>query len=400
MEKKDKHNEEEKLRKEIEDALNEDESSIKLEPLPDDSWSPFDQPVADMPNPTVDFYFEELLSWMYNGYQSVKHEIYTDKDYIIRHEIFPPEPDYARTGPAPYTEEYESITIEDLSLNERPAIDRIYFKSPALHVFLLSILERVKGQPEKFIATFAKQRSIIRLLEDDHDFKYQGEQKCIDLLVGELETFINSESHQLIPELYHFRGHGIIMSADLSFEKLKKLDTRTEPEYTWEFLFSKQTSDSFTKQLINVLQERKRFILQLNDNASGNHTSACNDEQDNRIDCRADNEKIIAYFMRLAQKDEAGQQIMRKEDIELLLSANFKGFQPKANIKITTPHLNQANLRYFIYKFYFQYSKTTHEAEVYAYFLKNNFTQFENTEIDVIKKGFSRKPAKYPSFLM
>lgn len=400
MEKKKNHTpKDDQLRKEIEDVLNQDESLINLEPLPGMENNPFLQSVAKIPTPPVDFYFSELLSWMHNGYQSIKHEISTNKDSIIRHIIFPPESEYARTEPAPYTEEYDHITIEDLNLQQTPAKERIFDKSPALQVFLLTILESIQSHPGAFIKTYAEQRSINKLLEDD-DYHYSGEQKCIELLTLELETYLHSTSHQLIPTLYHFHGHGIVMSSNIHSIELDKIDFRTEPEETWEFQFSKTTSDNFTRQLIRILQLRKELIHKLNKASDPNNKSPEQTELDTRINCKGATNDIKNYFLKLSQKNEDGFPILKEEEITHLLQANFTNFALRTNIKKITPNLNQANLRYFIYQFFLKYSKTTHEADVYARLLKNNFTQFENTEIDVIKKSFSKKPAKYPDCLM
>lgn len=375
---------------------------VEWERVPDVDYNPFAQPVAELPKVPSSFYFEELLSWMYNGYQHKKCAIYTDKDFITRHITFPPEFKYDKTesefenqNQAPYEQKWDNMTLEDLSLKEEAGKDRIYHKSPALHVFLLSILEAVKASPDKFTATFAKQRAIENLLNHGND-PFQGERKCIELLIEELEGYLSFTDHQLIPTLYHFRDHGFIMSDD--FNKLEKMDIKVEPEYTYEFGFSKLTSDNFIKQLITILHERKQVILKINNSSSKPSTNI--DTRDNRINCKANKEEIRSYFLKLTHKDELGKQIMSENDVNHLLQANFKDFEPKTNIKKFNPNLNQANLRYFVYQFYQHYSKNTHEAEVYARLLKNNFSVFDNTELLVIKKKFSAKPAKYPSFLM
>ena len=288
------------------------------------------------------------------------------------------------------------MTLEDLSLKEEHAKRRIFHKSPALHVFLISILERIKGFPDEFNFAYAKQRAITNLLTQNYEFKIQEEYKCIELLVEELENHLKYNSSQLIPVLYHFRDQGFIMSSD--FRKLEQMDIKVEPEYTYEFGFSKQTSDNFIKQLITIMQERKQFILKINNNSSNQFKGIY--YYNNRIICKASKEEIHAYFFKLTFKDELGKPIMNEDDVNHLLKANFIDFEPKVDIKKFNSSLNQANLRYFVYQFYLRYSKNTHEAEVYARLLKNNFSAFDYTDLLVIKKKFSAKPAKYPSFLM
>ena len=392
----------------IEDVIRsmDNNNPIELERIPDIDYDPLMQPVAELPKVSNSFYFEELLSWMYNGYQQKKCAVYTDQDFITRHVTFPPEQEFNKSvesefnkinqNQAPYEQRWEGMTLEDLSLKGELAKERIYHKSPALHVFLLSILERLKGFPDEFITAYAKQRAIANLLKQENEYRFHGECKCIELLVEELENHLNNKDFQLVPTLYHFRDHGFIMSDD--FSKLEKVDIKVEPEYTYEFGFSKLTSDNFIKQLITILEERKQFILKINDSSSKPSTNI--DTQDNRINCKASKEEIRSYFLKLTHKDELGKPIMSEDDVNHLLNANLKDFEPKADIKKINPNLNQANLRYFVYQFYQHYSRNTHEAEVYARLLKNNFSVFDNTELLVIKKKFSAKPAKYPSFLM
>ncbi len=152
------------------------------------------------------------------------------------------------------------------------------------------------------------------------------------------------------------------------------------------------------ERLIEIMQwvEEEREYEQFDENSYNEREI----DNDYRIACKATKGKIRSYFLKLTQKNEAGQQIMKEEEIKYLLCANFKGFTPEVEIKKITPNLNQANLRYFVYQFYLKYSKNSHEAEVYASFLKENFTQFENVEISGIKKAFSRSPKTYPAYLM
>jgi hypothetical protein len=104
--------------------------------------------------------------------------------------------------------------------------------------------------------------------------------------------------------------------------------------------------------------------------------------------------------MKLARKDNSGSLIISEPEVDYLLQANFAGFSSKAPIKKLNPYINQANLRYFVYQFYMKYSRSSHEAEKYALFLKNNFSQFDNTELEAIKKAFSRVPVRYPDYLI
>lgn len=256
------------------------------QPILDPNWlelslagDPLLRPIAELPQVPHSFYFEELLNWTYNGFEAKKCNIYTVQDYITRHEVFPPEQAGFLTGEAPFEERWDSMTLEDLSFKQQPGIDlffkegltnnlrstgrpvkdRIFINSPPLHVFLISILEKLKEFPDEFISSYAKQRAISGLLKKE---EYAGEYKCIELFVEEMENHINERNFQLIPTLYHFRDHGFIMSED--FEKPEKMDTKVTPEYTYEFGFSKQTSDSFVRQLITILEERKQFILKIN----------------------------------------------------------------------------------------------------------------------------------------
>lgn len=196
----------------------------------------------------TDFYFDELFSWMNNGAGSAMHPVYTAKDFFKRYDNYPPEPDEK-----PYTEQWPVINTWDLKIEKERAIERIYYKSPSHHVFVISMLELIKDHPEEFMGSYARKKGLYRLLKANPT---EGEVKCLGLLIEELSPYLQTKRHQLIPLLYSPRPDGVLMSCDLEVVTPKGSDNNT----MYEFGFSKESSDAFTTLLMNQLTEILHFI--------------------------------------------------------------------------------------------------------------------------------------------
>lgn len=398
MQKKNNHSEEDKLRKKIEEVLKEDASSIKPE-LPDESWSPLLEPIKDylydITEKDRDILFRKILSWIFNVYDLPYNDLNKEADTGCSY--------FTSIKPIEDCKDEDFLSGEAKNLDVDPIqLDTIYdieaismSRLRPFNLALQSIIRCVHTNPKTFISLYATRKQLYCGNKDE-------ELLCIDNLITDLKKFVDSSELLLIPtpNLYITKTDDKFLVQDGGDTMAVYEMSEEEKASTFYYNTSKQTSDNFTKVFIKLFEYRRKALLSQSNFSSNEPNSKANQEPDTRIDCKANDEQISAYFMKLAQKDKTGQQIMKKEDVEYLLCANFKGFQPEVNSRKMTPHINQANLRYFVYQFYFQYSKTTHEADVYARFLKDNFTRFENTEIDVIKKSFSRKPARYPSHLM
>jgi hypothetical protein len=289
--------------------------------------------------------------------------------------------------------------VEDLFINSEFAKNRFSSNTPPLHLFLYFSLQNIKRCPDKFVESFAKQRSIAAIMNPSSNINFEGEIKCISLLVEELQKRLADNSTQLIPILYHFRNHGFIMSTDI--DKLDDWDTRTEPEHTYEFGCSKQSSDNFLIQLIAILNERKTDILNIY--APSSNCISRIAEGDSRITCKIGKIEIRNYFLKLNSKNRFGLEIMSEHEIDHFLHTTFAAFEfdPKFEIKKFTPKIRQADLGHFIYRFYFDYANSNNESEIYAALLKDKFTAFKNyVKLSTIQKKFCTPPPKFPPYLM
>jgi hypothetical protein len=232
------------LEQEIYDALN---SETEFEKIPDYKIPTFNDPVEEILPIQDEVYFIELCNWLSNGYQQLFHKTYAKRDYLIRYTIFPPE-----QVPEPgdvQKQTWEPISEAALKLKPEPARNRIFHKSPQHHVFLISMLEAISKDTEKFIETYVTHTN--KTLE----LKYAGGiQKCLEMLIGELRAYIERDNTQLLPVLYHSQDHGLMMSED-GYEL-----NDNEDQLVFEFGFSKITSDNFTRRLILILQEKNNSI--------------------------------------------------------------------------------------------------------------------------------------------
>ena len=233
-----------KLEQEIYDALN---SEPEFEEILDPELSPLNESIEDILPIKNEAYFVELCNWLSNGYQQLFHKIPAKRDYLIRHDIFPPEQFFKPNVFQKQT--WKPISEAALKLKSEPARQRVFHKSPQHHVFLISILEAISRDTEKFIETYVTQTN--KTLE----LKYTGGiQKCLELLIGELRTYIERDNAQLLPVLYHNQDHGLMMSED-GYEL-----NDNEDQLVFEFGFSKTTSDNFVKQLIKSLEAKLTLL--------------------------------------------------------------------------------------------------------------------------------------------
>jgi len=116
---------------------------------------------------------------------------------------------------------------------------------------------------------------------------------------------------------------------------------------------------------------------------------------DDRIKGKLPKDDVEKYFMKLNdysnKEQKARVQVLTKEQVSHLLHANFVGFFPKKEVKkFDTPLISQGELRRFVYVFFTQHS-SQNRTEEYVYFLINNFSKFDKTEFNTLKRNFSKK---------
>lgn len=115
---------------------------------------------------------------------------------------------------------------------------------------------------------------------------------------------------------------------------------------------------------------------------------------EDRIKGKLSQHEIITYFKRLCDfplKNGTRVVILQEEIVLNLVYANFAGFSTKMNKqKLETPNIKQNELRAFIYAFYEKHSLEA-KTEPYIHFMKDNFSIFDNTSFETLKKSFSKK---------
>ncbi|HWY10776.1 MAG TPA: hypothetical protein VN026_05590 [Bacteroidia bacterium] len=113
---------------------------------------------------------------------------------------------------------------------------------------------------------------------------------------------------------------------------------------------------------------------------------------DTRIKGRLNKNEIENYFKTsFSEKQKDSGAILTEEEINQFLRANFKGFEPKTEVKkFDTPNTTQQKLRGIIYDFYLKDCKKMRTSE-YVKLLINNFYEFDGTDFKNEKKNFSKK---------
>jgi hypothetical protein len=163
----------------------------------------------------------------------------------------------------------------------------------------------------------------------------------------------------------------------------------------YRFKISKATSDKYLKKLINIYNYKLEglgatsVLTKISKNGS---------VEDNRIDTGLASDVIRNYFMRLNNKNKKLKTILSKEDIEIFISANFKGFSPNKK-KLLNPDAGVESIRYLIYSFYNDMDSLKYDSKQkkYCKLLIDNFEKFKNKNIEVLtKKISSPKPKYYP----
>jgi hypothetical protein len=118
-----------------------------------------------------------------------------------------------------------------------------------------------------------------------------------------------------------------------------------------------------------------------------------------QIDCKANKEEIVSYFMRLVNKKNEvnGKPYMNEADVVKLLNNNFKIFNCKPIFQYFPINLTarqKGQLRYFVYDFYNKFTCNTQDKIRYAYFLIHNFELFKNDSLTIVMSnmGETKKP--------
>jgi hypothetical protein len=116
------------------------------------------------------------------------------------------------------------------------------------------------------------------------EYGIKGELIILEIIIAKINEFAIRKEIQLIPTLYHNRSHGLLMSFDIT--KLKDLDISPKEEtfkgfdirVQFEFRFSKETSDSFSAALVDILNGRKEELSDIISAGTKKENNTANNE--------------------------------------------------------------------------------------------------------------------------
>lgn len=182
------------------------------------------------------------------------------------------------------------------------------------------------------------------------------------------------------------------LSKDKQIQPLSKLLL-----FGYSFELSKTTSDNYLRKLISLYQ------LKLKDwGVSITNELKFNDPPDDpRINTGINDIEIRNYFNQLTEKNTKGEQYVSNADLDYILGEFFVGFEKyhlRENYKVKT-NLNQAQLRYFFYDFYYCFINTDKKVGLQIKICKilyNTFEPFKSTNPEQISKHFANNCVNYP----
>lgn len=106
-------------------------------------------------------------------------------------------------------------------------------------------------------------------------------------------------------------------------------------------------------------------------------------------------EKLYLIFNQLSKPNHEGVPYLTKEEIDVFLKNNFSCFDDEPTGKIFTPNLkNKYTLEYFFYQVYELFKTNKTDIDYYANLLINNFTQWQNSNFNNLKKNMGRQGRK------
>ena len=116
---------------------------------------------------------------------------------------------------------------------------------------------------------------------------------------------------------------------------------------------------------------------------------------DQRIVCHQTPTEIYNFFIKDLNKQNyedgyLSKIILSEDDVQLFLNRTFQGFPVNNSEKKIKANCTQKLLRQSIRKFYEEYSYSRLHANKYCKALQDNFSNFDKTSLDTIKKEFSR----------
>ncbi len=113
---------------------------------------------------------------------------------------------------------------------------------------------------------------------------------------------------------------------------------------------------------------------------------------DNRYKGQLTPEEITRYWMQLCnyKKKNSVVQVLNEAEVKQFLHANFWGFPQSVIEKLNTRYISQTEFRIFCKNFFDSFKNDNQSSEFLA-ILKANFTIFDNTKIENLKKDFSKK---------
>lgn len=227
------------------------------------------EPYIPLTPPSI-YYLETLIRWLFqdineqrNNKDFLKHPfISLRKQEVLKGDYVIETKDYLCENDDDVISSWNPIRKDEISdMTVKELLKRPFKCSPSHSKFLLLILNEVRVNLKEFLLMYALKGNIEKGLNEP---TYEGEIRIIEILKQRLKEFITHKNVQLIPlTLYHHNNAALIMSEEAG--GMEKIEMRLNSSITFEFGFSKKSSDVFTESIINILTKRVLEISTLVD---------------------------------------------------------------------------------------------------------------------------------------
>lgn len=279
-------------------------------------------------------------------------------------------------------------------------------KDPLIRSFLnKSWIGRLHNFARKFDQTNSERKAINQSLSSIKN-KYSNEFLISFFLHVKIDVTDNN-FQDIFQDLLNKNKWGLNDFPKLVRQIIKELKKGLVPEayihplehlsiFGFSFSCTKQTADRYLCGLIDVLNSKLEAWgepLEIYERPVYGNALI---EFDDRIDTHLEPNEIESYFNVLKRRNGVYKEVLCQEDIEYLLSKNFKGFPKTTEKRVLQPQIKASDLRRFVYLFFLLIDSREYKgkARLYHGFLKNNFLQFNDFSDERIEKSFAKRGIK------
>jgi hypothetical protein len=265
-------------------SSNYDLPDILFSEMPNTYLNPLFAPVSKPPVILGSFYMGELIDWVNGKAEGAGQLVNPIEDKEIKITIPDIREDKNNEKICDWGGKQEETSTHSLEKkdfeNTAEGFDLLN-KSYTHYLFLSHVLQAVKDNMEEFVSYYASKNSLKSVLAE---YGIKGELIILEIIIAKINEFAIRKEIQLIPTLYHNRSHGLLMSFDIT--KLKDLDISPKEEtfkgfdirVQFEFRFSKETSDSFSAALVDILNGRKEELSDIISAGTKKENNTANNE--------------------------------------------------------------------------------------------------------------------------